>query len=261
MNDAPATAAMIVTTNHGPVRELRLNRPPVNALTTELLAALRDGIEQAQRDGARALVISGAPGIFSAGLDVRMLIGFDRAGIAELWRELYALMKALAASSIPIVAAITGHAPAGGTVIAVFCDWRVAAEGDFRMGLTEVQVGIPLPPVIFRALKRQVGPRQAERLAVSGLAVTTEEALRAGLVDELVAPERVVERALEWCRSITALPHDAMSITRQRARADIVELFEDNGENELLAVIEAWWSDESQRTLRAVVDRLTKKTP
>ena len=126
---------MITVTNYGPVRELRLNRPPVNALSTELISALRKAIEQAPVDGARAVVVSGPPGIFSAGLDVPLLFKCNRNEMTQLWRELYGLMKALASSSIPICAAITGHAPAGG------CDCpllRLAggSPGDFRLGLS-----------------------------------------------------------------------------------------------------------------------------
>jgi enoyl-CoA hydratase/carnithine racemase len=250
---------MIVTNDHGPIREIRLNRPPVNALTTELLSALRHALEQATRDGARAIVLSGSPGIFSAGLDIRLLVGIDHEGITKLWRELYALMKALATSAIPIAAAITGHAPAGGTVLALYCDWRVAPTGDFKLGLTETQVGIPLPPVILATLRRQVGPRVAERLGVGGLIVSSEEAFRVGLVDELAAPEKVLEQAISWCKSLLAVPQEAMLLTRKRARADLDALFHQDPQDELQAVTEAWWTTEAQTTLRTIADRMTKK--
>jgi Delta3-Delta2-enoyl-CoA isomerase len=251
---------MLTVSNHGPIRELQLNRPPVNALSTELIVALREAIERAPGDGVRALVISGMPGKFSGGLDVPLLIGLDRSGIARLWRELYALMKAIACSQVPVCAAITGHAPAGGTVISIFCDHRVAAAGDFRMGLNEVQVGIPLPPVILSTLRRQVGPRQAERLGVGGLLVTPEEALSVGLVDELAPLEQVVERAKAWCSTMLALPPHAMFATRRRARADLGALFDRAGEEELLVVLDAWFSPETQQTLNAIVERLQKKS-
>src|SRR5215475_7253795 len=160
---------MILATNYGAVRELRLNRPPVNALNMELIAALRKAVEVAPQNGVRALILSGARGRFSAGLDVPLLLGLERAAIAALLRELYALLKTLASSPLPIAAAITGHAPAGGTVLPLFCDWRGMAEGNWKLGFTEVQVGLPLPAVIFAALKRQVGARQAERLAAGGV--------------------------------------------------------------------------------------------
>jgi Delta3-Delta2-enoyl-CoA isomerase len=130
---------MIATLDHGSVRELRLNRPPVNALSPELIASLLEAIRTAPHEGKRALVLSGLPGIFSAGLDVPQLLKLDRLAMDALWREFYALIGALACSPVPIAAAITAHAPAGGTVLALFCDHRIAAEGDWRIGLSEVQ--------------------------------------------------------------------------------------------------------------------------
>ena len=249
---------MIVVIDHGPVREIRLNRPPVNALSTEFLAAIRQGIEDAPKQGARAVVLSGQPGIFSAGLDLPLLITLDRPAIERLWRELYALIGALAVSEIPIAAAITGHAPAGGTVTALVCDYRVAAQGEFKLGVNEVQVGIPLPPVIIEVLRRQVGPREAERLAVGGPIILAEEALKVGLVDELAPPDQVIERAIAWCRTLLSVPPHAMAETRRNARADLVALF-DHTEQEMRHAKETWWSEESQQTLKKVVERLRKK--
>lgn len=250
---------MIITTNHGSVRELRLNRPPANALSPELIRALKEAVESAPHDGARALVLSGTPGMFSGGLDVPLLLTLDRPGMAQLWRDFYSLMRALAFSSIPLAAAINGHGPAGGTVLALFCDWRVMAEGDWKMGFNEVQVGIPLPPVILSTLKRQVGARQAERLGVGGLVISSGEAARIGLVDELIPLERVVERAVEWCQNLLRLPQQAMTTTRHRARADVASFFDQGIDRELDEVINAWWSDETQTVLRAVAAKLTKK--
>jgi enoyl-CoA hydratase/carnithine racemase len=254
-----STLLMIHTINHGPIRELRLNRPPVNALTGDLILALRHAVESAPKDDVRALVLSGTPGRFCAGLDVPFLMGLDRRAITTLWRELYALMKALASSPIPIAAAIIGHAPAGGTVLPLFCDWRIMADGEFKIGLSEVQVGIPLPAVILAALRRQVGPRQAERLASSGLLMSPTQALEIGLVDELVPTEHVVERAVEWCKTLLALPSEAMTTTRREARADLIAIFRRDLEPEVKKVVASWWLPETQATLRGLVDKLKKK--
>jgi Delta3-Delta2-enoyl-CoA isomerase len=250
---------MIQTINHGTIRELRLNRPPVNALTADLIVALREAVDSAPNDGIRALVLSGTPGRFCAGLDVPLLMGLDRRTISALWRELYALMKALACSPIPICAAIIGHAPAGGTGLPLFCDWRIMADGEFKIGLNEVQVGIPLPAVILAALRRQVGPRQAERLATAGLLMSPAQALEIGLVDELVPTEHVVERAVAWCKNLIALPVEAMTATRHEARADLIAIFRRDLDAELKKVSASWWHPETQATLRAVVDRIKRK--
>jgi Delta3-Delta2-enoyl-CoA isomerase len=247
----------IAIADYGTVRELRLDRPPANALSPELILALTAAIEEAPRAGARALVLSGAPGRFSGGLDVPLLMTFDRGRTAQLWRDFYVLIRSLAASPLPIAAAITGHAPAGGTVLALYCDWRVMAEGDWKLGLNEVRVGIELPPVILAALRRQVGPRQAERLASAGLLISPEEAVRVGLVDELAPPERTVERAVEWCQDLLALPPEAFAHTRRQARADLVALF-DGFEEELDRVAESWWRPETQAVLRGLVERLAR---
>ena len=250
---------MILTIDHGAVRELRLNRPPANALSPELIVALKQAVESAALDGARALVLSGSPGRFSAGLDVPLLLTLDRPAIAAAWRELYALLRALALSPISIAAAITGHATAGGTVLAIFCDSRIAAQGDWKLGINEVQVGLPVPPVIFAGLRRLVGAHQAERLAVGGLLIPPDEAARIGLVDELVPLNQVVGRAIEWSRSLLTLPVDAMAATRRRARADLFDLFAASFDPELDQVIANWWSAEAQTTLRVLADRLVNK--
>ena len=252
---------MIQVLDHGAVRELRLDRPPANALSPELIASLLAAVAAAPGAGARALVLSGAPGKFSGGLDVPHLIHLDRAAIAATWRDFYSLMRTLAASPIPVVAAITGHSPAGGAVISIFCDARVMAEkgeGEFVIGLNEVQVGLPMPPVIFHALRRLVGPRQAERLCVTAELIPATEARRIGLIDELVPPERVIARAVEWCHAVIALPPEALSTTRRLARADLVALFDEN-EAEVSGLVDQWFSAETRGSMQALVERLTKK--
>lgn len=250
---------MLLIHDRGNVREIQLNRPPVNALTTELMVALRENVERAAHDGVRGVVLSGTPGRFSAGLDVPLLLRLSAPDITSLWQALYGLLRAIALSPVPIAAAITGHAPAGGTVLTLFCDWRVMADGDYKIGLNEVQVGIPLPPVILGGLQRLVGHRRAEQLGVSGALISPREALAVGLVDELAPLDHVVKRAEAWCGGMLALPRDAMHLTRRQARADLLGLFASGMDAELKAVIANWWAPETQETLRGVVAKLGKK--
>ena len=133
------------------------------------------------------------------------------------------------------------------------------AEGDYVLGLNEVQVGIPLPPIIVVGLRRLLGPRIAERLAVTGALLSPAQAKEVGLVDELVQAEQTVERALDYCRRLLSLPQGAMSSTRREARSDLVALFAGPMEPEMQRVIESWWSPETQDTLHALRDRLAKK--
>ena len=250
---------MLERLEHGPIHELRLARPPVNALSPELIAGLADAVEAAPAAGARALVLSGRPGMFSAGLDVPVLLGLDRPAMAQVLQNFFRLLRALAASPLPMAAAVTGHSPAGGAVLALFCDYRVMAEGDFRIGLNEVQVGIELPPPILVALRHAVGMRQAERLAVGGLMIPGQEARSIGLVDELVPVNEVVGRAVDWCRGLLALPRRAMASTRAQCRAELVAEVDRQSSGADDRFLASWFAAETQETLRALVERLRKK--
>ena len=250
---------MLISTDHGPIRELQLDRPPVNALTAELMQALRQAIESAPQQGVQAIILSGSANRFSGGLDIPLLVDSDQTGITSLWRTLYALLASIARSPIPIVAAITGHAPAGGTVLPLYCDWRIMVEGDFKIGVNEVQVGIPLPPVILAALQRQVGPRRAEWLAGTGILISPKQALDIGLIDELAPAENLKSRALHWCHELLKVPAQAMALTRRQARADLVALFDGDLETELSEMIEVWWSPQTQEALRSAAARIKKR--
>jgi 3,2-trans-enoyl-CoA isomerase len=260
MHDSPAQQqAMILQIDHGEIRELQLNRPPANALAPDLIAELTRSLKGAQQNGIRALVLSGRPGMFSAGLDIPLLLTLSRSEMMALWRDFYELLRTLACSPLPIAAAITGHAPAGGTVLAIFCDWRIAPEGNWKIGLSEVQVGLQLPPVIYSALRRLVGSRQAERLGVRGLLLSPLEAAAVGLVDEVVPTEQVTPVAIKWCQEMLSLPRESMSITRRQARSDLVALFERDLKRELEMVIANWCAEETQSVLRGVAERLKNK--
>jgi len=251
---------MITVTDHDLVRELRLDRPPANALSPELLERLCALVDAAPAEGARALVLSGSPGMFTGGLDVPVLMGLDRAAMVDAWGLFHRTMRTLAASLVPVVAAITGHSPGGGMVLALFCDRRMMAEGPFKIGLNEVQVGIPLPEVILAALRRQVGVRRAEELAVTGGLLDPAGARRAGLMDEVVPAAGLVERAVGWCRQVLELPREAVAGTREAARADLVGLFQHLDRAKLDAELErCWYAPEAQHTLTGLVEQLTRR--
>lgn len=250
---------MLQRIEHGPLLELRLDRPPANALSPELIAALDAAVRRAPEEGARALVLSGREGMFSAGLDVPRFLALDRAATRAAWAGFFDLMQGLCASSIPVIAALTGHAPAGGCVLGLCCDQRVMAEGAFKIGLNEVQVGVRVPRPIYAVALHAVGMRQAERLCTTAQLLDTSEALRIGLVDELSPPGEVVARALGRARQLTSLPPETLRRTRAIARADLLRPFERLDEDALELFLDEWFGEECQGALRALVARLAKR--
>lgn len=251
---------MLNLTDHdNGIREIQLARPPVNALNLELLRVLRSAIDESVRDGVRGVVLSGGKGLFSAGVDVPALLARDRAGVREYWRELFAVCGTLARAPIPLVAAITGHSPAGGAVLALFCDYRVMAEGPYRIGLNEVQVGLIVPEAIQLALRRVVGTYRAERLLVSGAMIEAADALACGFVDELTGVDQVTTRALHWLRELLALPAHAMLATRTLARADLATAYADIDALPLEDFTDAFFHPQTQVVLQQLVARLKEK--
>ncbi len=244
----------------GRIVEWRLARPPVNALDPELVARLVTAFERPPTD-AKALIISGQPGVFSAGLDVRALLALDRVAAHAFFELLWRLQAAVARAPIPSIFAITGHCPAGGTVFAMSGDYRVMADGDFRIGLNEVQVGLYPGPPIHAALVRLVGPHRAAQLLTRGAMLSPRDARQAGLVDEVAPPHGVVERALAIAGEMVSAAEDVMRRTRALVRADLVALFGAAGEATRYAAEFAeqagsvWWSEATRARLTALFAR------
>jgi enoyl-CoA hydratase/carnithine racemase len=257
-------SALVDIIPHGAIREIRLARAPVNALNTDLCRALITALNAAQADGMRGIVLSGNEKVFSAGLDVPHLLshGDDHHALLDSWQAFFGVARTLAESRVPVVAALTGHSPAGGCVLALCCDYRIMARSPdparpFAIGLNETQVGLVAPEGIQQLLRRVVGIHRAERLLVSGELVPAGRALDIGLVDELVAPSDVVPRAVAWLQQLLSLPHHPMLQTRAIARADLVAaLHADNIQMDRF--IEGWYSPDAQQALQALVAKLRK---
>jgi len=250
---------MLETIDHGSVRELRLARPPANAINPELMGLLIDALNDAS-GSCEAIVISGRPGMFTAGLDVPELIQYNRDQLLQVWQQFLRMLETIARLPVPSAFAITGHAPAGGIVLALYGDYRIMPKGDFITGLNEVQVGLVVSPVIHKALERAVGPRTAEKILVAGKILKAEQALEIGLIDELANdPDDVVRRAVHWCDQMLALPRLAMTSTRSLVRSDLVRLFDDRSKLDVEKFVDIWFSESTQAALNNLVERLQKK--
>lgn len=251
-------ATLIRRTDRGDIRELQLDRAPVNALDPALCGELVEALREAVAAGAGGIVLSGGPKVFSAGLDVPYLLSLSgRAALLAAWEQFFLAARELAQCPVPVAAALNGHAPAGGCVLALCCDYRVMANGPYRIGLNETQVGLVAPEGIQRLLRRTVGAHRAERLLVSGEMVDAEQALALGLVDELAEIDAVPARALAWLQRLLQLPRKPVLATRAIARADVVAALQPEAIG-LERFVDAWSDPDTQAGLRALVARLGK---
>ncbi len=250
--------------SHGAVRELRLARPPVNALDDALCAALLRALADAFADDAvSGVVLSGNDSVFSGGLDVPHLIshGQDRAALHATWSAFFDVAKAIAAAPVPVAFALTGHAPAGGCVLALCGDYRVMCRSadparPLQIGLNETQVGLAVPDGIQHLMRRVIGAHRASLLLVPGAMVSAEHALQIGLVDALADDAAAtVQHAVDWLRSLARLPQTPLRKTRQVARADLGIALDSVVLDDF---IDDWFGPDTQAALQAMAARLRK---
>ncbi len=250
---------MIEIEDQGGIRTLRLARPPVNALDSALLARLDAELAAAPGAGARGLILTGGGGRYCAGLDVAELAALDEPSLARFLRVFFAALTRMAESPIPIAAAINGHSPAGGAVLALFCDRRVMADGDYLIGLNEVQVGLYPGAMIHQVLARAVGVRVAAEMLPAGQLLNAKAALAVGLVDELAPLEAVEARARAWLERMLALPPRAYALTRALVRADLIGAIRAHGLEEIGAAARLWSEPETRATLAALIAKLSRR--
>ncbi|WP_374334489.1 enoyl-CoA hydratase/isomerase family protein [Leeia sp.] len=239
--------------------EIRLQRPPYNLIDRAMLLQLRHALSEAERQGQQGIVLSGQPGVFSAGIDLPSLLTADREQVRAYWQQVFLLAAELAHSPLPVCAALTGHALAAGALLAVFADYRVMSVGEGRIGFSEVCVGVCLPPCFRLAVERVVGARHAERLLAWGESCDPARALQLGLVDELVPPGQEVAQALRQLEQLSRLPSHSFQTMRQAARASLREAFADINQLPVDEFVEGFLAPTTQALLRQTLLSLSSQ--
>jgi enoyl-CoA hydratase len=201
---------------------LTVDRPPANALDVELLEEIVDSLNALSTDPPRALVLAGSSGFFSAGADLKLVPTYGAREQRRMVEGINEMVLTTYGLPYPVVAAVTGHAIAGGLVLALCADYRVASiEG--RYGLTEVKVGVPYPRAAIGVVRAELAPPAARRLALGSRLTNAAECVTLGVFDEAVAPDRVIDRALDVARELAAHPADVYAHTKRGLRAPAIE--------------------------------------
>jgi len=176
-------------------------------------------LDRAERDRPGAVVIAGRAGIFSAGLDLKLLPTLAPADLRTTMLAFGRTMLRVFTFPIPTVAAVTGHAIAGGAMLAFACDVRLLAEGPFRLHLNEVAIGLTLPTWAIMLAQAAIPSRWHTEAILHARAYAPAEALERGLVDEVVSADRLLERARTAADGLTGLDHAAYAASKLRHRA------------------------------------------
>ncbi len=221
-----------------------------NPIDTELLEAFDHELaECATSPAVRSVVVTGAGKVFSGGVDLRRMLDEEPAYAESFIVALAETLTTLFAFPKPTVAAINGHAVAGGCLIACACDVRIAAEGS-KMGVIELSVGVSFPVVALEILRHAAGPRM-EGLVFGAELVDVQTAIAAGIVHEAVDGARLLDRAVEEARRLGAMDARAFALTKSSMRAATLERIERAGPQLDKAVIAQWTDPETRRQLES----------
>ena len=192
----------------------------VNAFDLAFFGRLDAALDECANDAA--VVITGRPGMFSAGLNTKTMAALDPDGLTEMLVQFGRTLLRVWLEPRPVVAAVTGHAIAGGTILAMTCDHAVATEGEYGWGLTETTIGFPLPRWIIALTRANVRADRVDDLLLPGRMVAPGAAVEAGFADEARPADQVLSTAVEHARGLAALPRSTYAETKRRLRGDVV---------------------------------------
>lgn len=242
--------AMIDLETRGPVTIVRLAHGKANALDLELCASLANAFQSAP---GQALVLTGTGSIFCAGVDLVRIVDGGPAYIRDFLRSLCDMIGTVLRHPRPVVAAVNGHAIAGGCVLAAACDRRILARGEAKIGVTEIRVGVAYPTVALELLRALLPGAAFQEAVQFGWTYPPEAALQRGFVDELADPAQLLDRSLEVARTLAALPPAAFAATKLQVRRPILQAPADPEAERL------WESEETLRAVREYVRTVLKK--
>ena len=239
---------------------LSLNRGKSNAINAEMVAELNQMVKNIENDDSIAgLILTGKDGFFSAGLDLIELYNYDEETIKNFWIDFLNLVTRLVSFKKPMIAAISGHSPAGGCVLALCCDYRIMAEGKFIIGLNEVPIGIIIPESIFHLYSFWLGQANAYRFLLEGKLMHTQEALSTGLIDEVVNPESILHAAERKMLTYIKLERNAWQQSKKNMRAELLKKVSADPTEMISPMLAQWWSASTRSILKTIIQNLQQK--
>ena len=239
------------------VAVLRLEGGKANAMTPDLLDTLERMIDGFERGPATAAVLTGYERYFSGGLALPHIIDFDVVEMRSFIEHFSRAMTRVFGCEKPIVAAINGHAIAGGCVLALMCDWRISASDPaVRIGLNEAQLGLGLPAIILEALRAAVPPASIVPIALEGTLFAPDAALAVGLVHELAPAGDLIARATAKAKAFAARPASGVAQIKHALRAPSLAAIARTADADTTRWLDTWFSPAAQSRLRAIVAKL-----
>jgi len=251
---------MIEREIHAGISVLRMAHGKANALDLEFLDAIDGALAEEATSTERALVLTGSGSIFSAGVDLFRILKGGREYVEAFLPALERAFMRLFVLEKPVVAAVNGHAIAGGAILACGADVRLMSRGNGTFGIPELKVGVPFPPLALEIARHVLAPAELSEAVNLGRTYTVDECSARGWVSEVVAPDALLPRAIEVARGLTAVPPAAFASTKLLLRQPHLDFLHAHGARIARGVLETWRSPEVAHAIRAYVERTIKKS-
>ncbi len=250
---------MIDVTHRGDVAIAQFKHGKANALDVEFCDAISAVLATLESSSAAAIVLIGQGQIFSAGVDLRRILDGGPAYVHAFMPSLGKAFETLFAFPKPVVAAVNGHAIAGGCILACAADHRIMANGPGRIGTPELLVGVPFPTVAIETVRFAAGPQYFQKLVYSGATLSPHQAQEYGLVDEVADPDALLDYAVTAAERLARLPRAAFALTKSQIRQPTLARIRNDGPRFDATVEQLWSSPETLAAIQAYVDRTLKK--
>jgi enoyl-CoA hydratase len=250
---------MIERTRHGSIVTLRLAHGKVSAFDAALCEGLALAIAEEQASDARAIVITGTGSTFSAGVDLFAVVDGGPEYVDRFYPALVKMFLEVFAVTKPVIAAVNGHAIAGGCILTLAADYKLMAEGKGRIGLPETLVGVPFPPSVIEVVRFAVPPQHLQSLLFTGKTVPPDEALRLGLVDEVVPPETLTERAIAVAEQLASLPARTFALAKRQLRGHALDRARRYNSEFGADALEIWRAPETHAGIREYLAKTLRK--
>jgi enoyl-CoA hydratase len=249
---------MIERRDTGGIRVLKLAHGKVSAIDIELCEAFVAEMTAATDPSVKAIIVTGSGSSFSAGVDLfRVLRDGPEYGKRFLPRLDELLLTTLTFPK-PVIAAVNGHAIAGGCILAAACDYRIMTEGTGRIGIPELAVGVPFPALPLQIMAARLSDGALRDLVYTGRTVQIDEAKALGLIDEKCPDGMLLDRATEVAQKFASIPAGAFALTKAAFQAPILartaQLADVNGR-----VVEAWLQPHTYETIRGYLEKTVGK--
>lgn len=239
----------------GSVAVLRLAAPKANAMSPAMLAALKAAVLEVIAGDASSLVITGSGRSFSAGLALTEIVDYDRGQLRDFMNGFTDVMLTVLTCPKPVVAAINGHAIAGGCVLALMCDYRLMTDAKALIGLKEVALGIGLPSGVIEPLRARVPARSLAPIALAAELFTPEEALGLELIDDICPADDLEASAITRAESLTG-PPIAYAQVKAALLDPTLDAISARNDAVMETWLDSWFSPDGQRLVRATVATL-----